>query len=78
MKGAIENDDRKLLDLFGLSQGQCFKEFIKRAESAGHENETNAVFHKANFTIEEVMKIKKSITGEFLKRELGSMRKTVA
>jgi len=69
---AAEKDEGKLRDALGLHEREDFKKFVERAETTGHENEAEAVFHEAYFAREKVMEmnrhIGKTIPGLFVRQ----------
>ena len=46
--------DRKVANLLRLNQGERFKEFVKRAEAAGKNDEAQTVFHEHHLAHKEV------------------------
>src|ERR1043165_1972682 len=58
---APETDERKLRDAARLNESQHFEEFVERPKAARHENEGNAVFHKANFARKEIVKVHRDV-----------------
>src|SRR5690554_723842 len=54
-------DDREILDLAGLNQGEGLEEFVHRAETAGHDHECVGVFDQHDLSHEEIAKVQGGI-----------------
>src|SRR2546421_12387303 len=68
-----EEDQGKTGNTPGLHQRDDFKKLVERAEPAGHEYEPDAVFHEADFTRKEIMKMNGDVgvaIGLLLERQL--------
>src|SRR5882724_3299561 len=58
---AAKKDDWKSRDALGLHEREHLKKLVKRAETAGHINETEAVFYEANFAREKIMEMDRDV-----------------